>query len=113
MRNRVVSFLRMPALLAALAAGLWFAPSAAQAGGSFVSVHYGYPYYGYGWYHRHYPPYWAYGWPPPVYYGPPAVYYAPPPVYYAPQAEPYCVQDQVYRYLPDGRVQWGTRTRCY
>lgn len=41
--------------------------------------------------------------------------YAPPPpvVYYAPPPQPYCVQDQVYRYLPDGSVQWGTRTRCY
>jgi len=38
---------------------------------------------------------------------------APPPVYYQPAPAPYCVQDQVYRYLPDGRTQWGTRTRCY
>ncbi|MPZ12523.1 MAG: hypothetical protein GEU89_20275 [Kiloniellaceae bacterium] len=40
---------------------------------------------------------------------------APPPatVYYAPPPAPYCVQDQVYRYLPDGSIQWGTRTRCY
>lgn len=46
---------------------------------------------------------------------PPTVYYpAPPPtVYYAPPPQPYCVQDQVYRTLPDGRLQWGTRTRCY
>lgn len=29
------------------------------------------------------------------------------------QRAPVCTQDQVYRYLPDGRVQWGTRTRCY
>lgn len=35
--------------------------------------------------------------------------YQPAPVYYA----PICKQDQVYRYLPDGRIQWGTRTRCY
>jgi len=35
-------------------------------------------------------------------------YYAPPP-----PPQPYCTQDQVYRYLPDGSVQWGTRTRCY
>ena len=34
------------------------------------------------------------------------------PVYYAPARASYCVQDQVYRYLPDGRIQWGTRTRC-
>lgn len=42
--------------------------------------------------------------------------YAPPPpptIYYAPPPQPYCVQDQVYRYLPDGSIQWGTRTRCY
>ena len=41
--------------------------------------------------------------------------YAPPPpvYYYTPPPQPYCVQDQVYRYLPDGSIQWGTRTRCY
>lgn len=41
--------------------------------------------------------------------------YAPPPVYYYPLPPPRgtCVQDQVYRTLPDGRIQWGTRTRCY
>lgn len=39
---------------------------------------------------------------------------APPPVvYYAPPPQPRCVQDQVYRTLPDGSIQWGTRTRCY
>jgi hypothetical protein len=36
----------------------------------------------------------------------------PPPVYHYPP-QPTCVQDQVYRYLPDGSIQWGTRTRCY
>jgi hypothetical protein len=41
--------------------------------------------------------------PPP----PPPLYYYPPP------AQPYCVQDQVYRTLPDGSIQWGIRTRCY
>lgn len=35
--------------------------------------------------------------------------YQPAPVRYAPA----CKQDQVYRILPDGRTQWGTRTRCY
>lgn len=35
------------------------------------------------------------------------------PAYYAPPRAPICEQDRVYRYLPDGRVQWGTRTRCY
>lgn len=44
----------------------------------------------------------------PRYYAPPAPAY-----YYPPPRQPYCTQDQVYRYLPDGRVQWGTRTRCY
>lgn len=41
--------------------------------------------------------------------------YAPPPptVYTYPPPQPACVQDQVYRYLPDGSIQWGTRTRCY
>jgi len=44
----------------------------------------------------------------PRYYAPPApAYYAPPP------RQPYCVKDRVYRQLPDGRTQWGTRTRCY
>lgn len=44
----------------------------------------------------------------PRYYAPPApVYYRPPP------RQPYCVKDKVYRHLPDGRIQWGTRTRCY
>lgn len=35
------------------------------------------------------------------------------PTYYGPPRAPVCQQDQVYRYLPDGRVQWGTRTWCY
>lgn len=41
--------------------------------------------------------------------------YNPPPprVVYVPAYRPTCYQDQVYRYLPDGRIQWGTRTRCY
>ena len=42
--------------------------------------------------------------PPPYYYGPPPLAYRP---------APYCVQDEVYRYLPDGRLQTGTRTTCY
>ena len=64
------------------------------------------------------PRYYYYG-PPPavVYYGPPPppVYYYPPPprvVYYAPPPAS-CYQDNVYRYLPDGSIQWGVRTRCY
>ena len=48
----------------------------------------------------------------PRYYAPP-VYYPRPPVYYAPRRAPNCHQDRVYRYLPDGRIQWGTRTHCY
>ena len=43
-------------------------------------------------------------------------YAAPPPArtYYAPPPrQPHCVVDDVYRYLPDGRVQWGERRRCY
>ncbi len=24
-----------------------------------------------------------------------------------------CFQDEVYRWLPDGRIQWGLRARCY
>ncbi len=39
--------------------------------------------------------------------------YPPAPVYYSPRRAPHCHQDRVYRYLPDGRIQWGTRTHCY
>ncbi|MCH7776927.1 MAG: hypothetical protein IH878_10365 [Gemmatimonadetes bacterium] len=41
-------------------------------------------------------------------------YYAPP-VYYRPALAyvPTCYQDKVWRRLPDGRIQTGTRTRCY
>jgi hypothetical protein len=38
--------------------------------------------------------------------------YPPPPTYYTPPRPPVCEQTDVYRYLPDGRVQWGVRTRC-
>ena len=41
----------------------------------------------------------------PRYYDPPA------PARYAPPRN--CVRDGVYRSLPDGRKQWGVRTRCY
>ena len=44
----------------------------------------------------------------PVYYRPAPVYYQPPPAYV-----PTCYQDEVWRRLPDGRIQTGTRTRCY
>ncbi len=43
----------------------------------------------------------------PRYYAPP-VYYRPAPAYV-----PTCYQDTVWRRLPDGRIQTGTRTRCY
>lgn len=71
--------------------------------------------YGYGGYYHHYGPGWSLGfyWPFWGYYWPPQAYYPPPATYYAPPRAPYCVQDRVYRYLPDGRIQWGTRTRCY
>ena len=39
-------------------------------------------------------------------------YPPPPPVYYAPPPRT-CFQDRVYRYLPNGRIQWGTRTTCH
>ncbi len=39
--------------------------------------------------------------------------YAPAPAYSPPPRQPYCVVDEVYRYLPDGRIQWGERTTCY
>ncbi len=45
---------------------------------------------------------------PPVYYQPAPIYYRPPPAYV-----PTCYQDKVWRRLPDGRIQTGTRTRCY
>ena len=50
----------------------------------------------------------------PRYYAPP-VYYQPAPVYYqpAPAYVPTCYQDNVWRRLPDGRIQTGIRTRCY
>ncbi len=50
----------------------------------------------------------------PRYYDPP-VYYRRAPVYYppAPAYVPTCYQDQVWRRLPDGRIQTGIRTRCY
>ncbi len=52
--------------------------------------------------------------PAPVYYQPAPVYY-PSPVYYQPTPVyvPTCYQDTVWRRLPDGRIQTGTRTRCY
>ena len=31
----------------------------------------------------------------------------------APRREPNCETDEVYRYLPDGSIQYGDRTRCY
>ncbi len=43
----------------------------------------------------------------------PRPYYRPAPVVYAPAYRPTCYRDRVYRYLPDGRIQWGIRTRCY
>ena len=39
--------------------------------------------------------------------------YVPPPVYVAPPPPRRCVQDRVYRYLPNGQIQWGTRTTCF
>ncbi len=41
--------------------------------------------------------------------------YYTPPVYYRPALAyvPTCYQDKVWRRLPDGRIQTGTRTRCY
>ncbi len=38
-------------------------------------------------------------------------YYQPTPAYYQPA--PTCYQDEVWRCLPDGRIQTGVRTRCY
>lgn len=51
----------------------------------------------------------------PAYYQPAPVYYQAAPVYYqaAPVYVPTCYQDTVWRRLPDGRIQTGTRTRCY
>ncbi len=47
----------------------------------------------------------------PRYYQPAPTYYQPASAYYAPA--PTCYQDEVWRRLPDGRVQTGVRTRCY
>lgn len=38
----------------------------------------------------------------------PRAYYQP-----APSYRPTCVNDEVWRRLPDGRIQTGVRTRCY
>jgi hypothetical protein len=47
-------------------------------------------------------------------YSEPRVQYSQPaPVTYGPAYRPSCYRDRVYRYLPDGRIQWGTRTTCY
>jgi hypothetical protein len=43
----------------------------------------------------------------------PRYHHPPAPVYYGPPRAPVCEKDNVYRTLPDGRVQWGVRTRCY
>lgn len=94
---------------ALLAAGLALAPLSAQAGGYKYRYHHG---------HGHGGALAAAGiiggalllgglLRAPRYYGPPA------PAYYAPPRRPHCVRDRVYRYLPDGSVQWGLRTRCY
>ncbi len=37
----------------------------------------------------------------------------PAPLVRAPAYRPTCYRDRVYRYLPDGRIQWGIRTRCF
>lgn len=44
----------------------------------------------------------------PRYNPPPRTYYQP-----APSYRPTCVNDEVWRRLPDGRIQTGVRTRCY
>lgn len=43
----------------------------------------------------------------------PRYHHRPAPVYYGPPRTPVCEKDKVYRTLPDGRIQWGVRTRCY
>ncbi len=52
---------------------------------------------------------------PPVYYRRAPVYYRPAPVYFQspPAYVPTCFEDKVWRRLSDGRIQTGTRTRCY
>ena len=45
-----------------------------------------------------------------TYYAPPPAYRPPPPYRYYGQR---CYQDRVWRTLPDGRTQTGTRTTCY
>ena len=48
----------------------------------------------------------------PYYYQSAPTYYQPAPTYYY-QSAPTCYQDEVWRRLPDGRIQTGVRTRCY
>ncbi len=36
-----------------------------------------------------------------------------PHAHYVPPPPPVCKRERVYRYLPDGRIQWGVRTTCY
>ncbi len=40
-------------------------------------------------------------------------YIAPAPTYYAPPPRRECYEQNVYRYLPDGRIQWGVKRTCY
>ena len=39
-------------------------------------------------------------------------YIAPAPTYYAPPPRRECYEQNVYRYLPDGRIQWGVKRTC-
>lgn len=43
----------------------------------------------------------------------PRYHHRPAPIYSGPPRGPVCEKDKVYRTLPDGRIQWGVRTRCY
>jgi hypothetical protein len=123
-------------LAALLSASLVLAGVPAQAGRHFHYGHggghtyYGHAYYGHGGYKHHYGHYHGddlliaagiiggvilLGWllAPRPYYQPRVHYYQPPPDSFAPATRPTCYRDRVYRYLPDGRIQWGTRTTCY
>ena len=40
-------------------------------------------------------------------------YIAPAPTYYAPPPRRECYEQNIYRYLPDGRIQWGVKRTCY
>ncbi len=117
--------MRRKIIAAVLGAGLMLASVAAEAGYRQHRYNYGYNYRGHGGHYGYQGGHGGHGalvaagllggalllgtlLSTPRYNSRPApAYYRPPP------RQPYCVKDKVYRHLPDGQIQWGTRTRCY